>query len=164
MYIYKITNQLNGKAYVGLKTLTVEESTDYYGSGKLIQLAIEKYGKENFTKEILERGVDSFDELCSLERHYIVLHDTKINGYNMTDGGLGMYGYTPTEEHRKNMSDSISGEKHPQYGTKLSDQRRKELSEIAKKRKGRPVSEETRKKIAESMKGKRNAAKNRLNF
>jgi group I intron endonuclease len=99
MYIYKITNQLNGKAYVGLKTLTVEESTDYYGSGKLIQLAIEKYGKENFTKEILERGVDSFDELCSLERHYIVLHDTKINGYNMTDGGLGMYGYTPTEEH-----------------------------------------------------------------
>jgi group I intron endonuclease len=152
MYIYKITNNLNGNCYVGLKTSTVEESENYYGSGKLIRDAIKKYGKHNFNKEILVRDVDDFETLCELERYYIQLYDTKNKGYNMTDGGLGMYGYEPTEEHRKNMSKSLSGENHPQYGIKRSKETRLKLSEKAKLRKGRPVSEETRKKISESLK------------
>ena len=107
MYIYKITNNLNGNSYIGLKTSTVEESESYYGSGKLIAKAIQKYGKENFTKEILERNISDFDLLCEREKYYIKLYDTKINGYNMTDGGLGSLGYEPTEEHRNNMSLSL---------------------------------------------------------
>ena len=114
--------------------------------------AIKKYGKHNFNKEILVRDVDDFETLCELERYYIQLYDTKNKGYNMTDGGLGMYGYEPTEEHRKNMSKSLSGENHPQYGIKRSKETRLKLSEKAKLRKGRPVSEETRKKISESLK------------
>ena len=159
MYIYKITNNLNGNSYVGLKTSSVEESMNYYGSGKLIQIAIEKYGKENFTKEILERDITDFDLLCERERHFISLYNTKNEGYNMTDGGLGMHGYTPTTEHKENMSNSMSGENHPQYGRKRSEETRKKISEKAKLRKGRPVSDETRKKISNSMRGKRNAAK-----
>ena len=159
MYIYKITNNLNGTSYIGLKTSSVEESENYFGSGKLIQDAIAKYGKEHFTKEILERDITDFDLLCDREKYYISLYDTKNNGYNMTNGGLGMYGYEPTTEHRKNMSKSMSGKNHPQYGTKRSKETRKKLSENAKLRKGRPVSEETRKKISEAMRGKRNAAK-----
>lgn len=155
MYIYKITNNINGNGYVGLKTSTVEESESYYGSGKLIQDAIKKYGKHNFTKEILERDIASFELLCERERYYIQLYNTKENGYNMTDGGLGMHGYEPTNEHKANMSKSLSGENHPMYGNRLPLETRKKISEKAKLRKGRPVSEETRRKISESLKGRK---------
>ena len=159
MYIYKITNNLNGNSYIGLKTSTVEESESYYGSGKLIAKAIQKYGKENFTKEILERNISNFDLLCEREKYYIKLYDTKINGYNMTDGGLGSLGYEPTEEHRNNMSLSLAGQSHPLYGKSLSEETKRKISEKAKLRKGRPVTEETRKKISASLKGKKNAKK-----
>ena len=154
MYIYKITNKLNGNIYIGLKTTSVEESLEYYGSGKLIQIAIKKYGKKNFTKEILERNITDFDILCEREKHYIALYDSKNNGYNMTDGGLGSLGYTQTEEHRANMSKSLSKPRKP-----LSEETKKKLSEAAKKRKGRPVSEETRRKLSEALKGNKNAKK-----
>lgn len=150
MYIYKITNLINGHCYVGLKTSDVEQSKNYYGSGKLIQNAIKKYGKHNFTKEILETNIDNFQLLCERERYYIQLYDTKNNGYNMTDGGLGMYGYKPTEEHKKNMSKSISSK----VGIKKSKETKQLLSNIAKERKGRPVSAQTRLILAETQRGR----------
>jgi len=151
MYIYKITNNLNGNSYVGLKTSLVEESEDYYGSGKLINQAIDKYGKENFTKEILERDITDFDLLCLREKHFISLYNTKDNGYNMTDGGLGSHGYTQSEEHKNKLSQSLKGRKH-------TDLTLKKISEAASKRRGRPVSEETRKKLSEAMKGRKHKA------
>ena len=157
MYIYKITNNINGNSYVGLKTSTVEESLEYYGSGKLIQQAIQKYGKENFTKEILERDITDFNYLCDLEKYYISLHNTKVNGYNMTDGGLGSLGYTQTKEHKSNMSKSLSKPRKP-----LSAETKRKLSEAAKKRKGRPVSESTRKKLAAARLGKKHSTETKL--
>ena len=156
MYIYKITNKLNGNIYIGLKTASVEDSLDYYGSGKLIQIAIKKYGKKNFIKEILERDIEDFDILCEREKHYIALYDSKNNGYNMTAGGLGSLGYKPTKEHRSNMSKSLSKPRGP-----LSEETKRKLSDAAKKRKGRPVSEETRKKLSKALKGNKNAKKSK---
>jgi len=55
MEIYKTTNKINGKIYIGKDTTS---NPQYLGSGKLIKRAILKYGVENFTKEILDQTDD----------------------------------------------------------------------------------------------------------
>lgn len=52
----------------------------------MLHNAIRKYGKENFTVEIIHK-CDTHQELDSLERYYISKYDTLNNGYNMTEGG-----------------------------------------------------------------------------
>ena len=150
MYIYKITNNINGKSYIGLKTKTVEESEDYYGSGKLINQAIEKYGKKNFTKEILERNIDSYDILNDQEIYWIDYFDTFNNGYNLTKGGQGNLGRVVSEETRAKLSEAASN----QFRNPISEETREKISKKAKLRKGRPVSEETRNKIAKKQEGR----------
>lgn len=53
-YIYKTTNLINGKLYIGKHKATVFEPDKYKGSGKLLLRAFTKYGKENFKCELLE--------------------------------------------------------------------------------------------------------------
>jgi group I intron endonuclease len=91
--IYKTTNLVNGKIYIGKRILSKEKflRSGYYGSGTL-KLSISKYGLENFNKEILEevdnenlslREVFWIKELCS--------NDLEI-GYNLNIGGNCKYG------------------------------------------------------------------------
>ena len=49
--IYKTTNLINGKIYVGSD---ISNIPSYLGSGKILKCAIKKYGKDNFQKEILD--------------------------------------------------------------------------------------------------------------
>ena len=112
MYIYKITNNLNNKIYIGLKTKTVEESESYYGSGIAIKQAIKKYGKDNFTKTILERDITDHDYLQERERHYIDIYDSLNNGYNLTKGGDGTIGHTHTEEYKQSHAKRYIGRAH----------------------------------------------------
>lgn len=51
-FVYKTTNVLNGKIYIGVHS-TDDLNDGYMGSGKAISTAIKKYGEENFTTEIL---------------------------------------------------------------------------------------------------------------
>ena len=150
MYIYKITNNINGKSYIGLKTKTVEESEDYYGSGKLINQAIDKYGKENFTKEILERNIDSYDILNDQEIYWIKRVNTFNKGYNLTKGGQGNLGRATSEETRAKLSEAAN----KQHKTPVSNETKRKISEAAKLRKGRPVSEESKAKLAKAATGR----------
>lgn len=88
MYIYKITNKLNGKIYIGQCSGDIDATKKYYGSGKLIKLAIEKYGIENFEKEILETCADK-NSANVAEIFYIKKYDTIKCGYNISTGGNG---------------------------------------------------------------------------
>ena len=52
--IYKTTNLLNNRYYIGFHKFSINKPEDgYLGSGKLIRRAVEKYGKENFKREVL---------------------------------------------------------------------------------------------------------------
>lgn len=84
--IYKITNNINGKIYIGRhKTDRVDDS--YFGSGVALNRAIKKYGKSNFTKEILHY-CESYEDMVSLERE-IVSEDfiKRSDVYNLMVGG-----------------------------------------------------------------------------
>lgn len=96
-YIYKTTNILNGKYYIGMhKTLNLEDG--YLGSGNLLKKSIEKYGKSNFKKEILEVCI-SFEEMK--EKEALHVHEELLKDplcLNLRCGGVG--GFTK-ESHNK---------------------------------------------------------------
>lgn len=88
-YIYKTTNLINNRCYIGKHSASKFHKW-YYGSGKLINLAIEKYGKANFKVELIT-SADTQDELNELEKHYIQLYRSQgYNLYNIADGGEGL--------------------------------------------------------------------------
>ena len=172
-YIYLITNNLNGKIYVG-KHSTDNLNDGYMGSGKLIKLAYNKYGVENFSKQILHFA-DTESELNDLEMFYIKDLDAKTNGYNLTDGGEGVVGLQRTEETKQKLSEAWKGKKrgpmseeHKQKiseahkgtspwnkGKQYSEELKHKLSAAQKGKKHGPLSEETKQKISESLKGEK---------
>jgi bisphosphoglycerate-dependent phosphoglycerate mutase len=86
--IYQITNELNGKIYIG-KHQTTNLNDRYYGSGKFIRSAMKKYGKENFTKEILF-VFDTEEEMNTKEKELITEEFvSRKDTYNAGIGGEG---------------------------------------------------------------------------
>lgn len=82
--VYKITNLINNKIYIG-QHQTLDLNDTYMGSGKLIKAAIRKYGKVNFTKEVL--GVfDTPEEMNAREKELVVIGE---GSYNLSPGGTG---------------------------------------------------------------------------
>lgn len=88
-YVYKTTNLINGKIYIGQHKHS-EFDNKYIGSGTMLFRAIDKYGKENFSCELLEEAY-SQDELNKLEKYYVDLYNARDNsiGYNLAEGGIG---------------------------------------------------------------------------
>ncbi len=87
--IYAITNLINGHKYVGQTTRDVNirfHEHCYKGACKGIHRAIEKYGKENFSINILEDNIEA-EKLNEREAYWIEKLDTYYNGYNQTLGG-----------------------------------------------------------------------------
>jgi group I intron endonuclease len=85
MIVYKTTNLINGKIYVGQD---LHNDQKYLGSGIALQHAIQKYGRENFLKETLE-VCNSKEELDSREVYWIDKLNSIEIGYNIAHGGTG---------------------------------------------------------------------------
>ena len=91
--IYIIRNKINGKIYIGQAINSKERWYHHCNNAEkpcpngAIDNAIKKYGKENFTLEVIER-VENYNER---EKYWIKFYDCKIpNGYNIKDGGEGV--------------------------------------------------------------------------
>lgn len=86
--IYKITNNINGKIYIGQAKNTKERFINHCKPSTvdcLVDYAIKKYGKENFTIEVLESQILNYNER---EKYWIKELNSKVPlGYNITDGG-----------------------------------------------------------------------------
>lgn len=92
-YIYKITNKVNGKVYIGLTTETVEKRwLNHVRASKKCERhlykSMRKYGVENFKIEVIDE-TDDFEYLGELERKYIAQYNStdQTIGYNNTCGG-----------------------------------------------------------------------------
>lgn len=158
-YIYKTTNLINNKIYIGQKK-AAKKANYYLGSGKYLKAAINKYGKENFICEIIEE-VNTLEELDSREIYWIKFYNAtnRAIGYNISNGGLvnrafsgknnPMYGKTHSIETRKKIS-----QKQIEYNkTHLNNFQRPEvIKKIKNKLQNHQVAAETRNKISKTIK------------
>lgn len=94
MGIYKITNLINGKVYIG-QSINIERRWQehlYQSSGcSLLKYALHKYGVDNFSFEVIEECRQ--EELNEKEKLWIQYYDSFNNGYNLTLGGGGLVKY-----------------------------------------------------------------------
>jgi group I intron endonuclease len=175
MIIYKTTNLVNGKFYIGQDS---HNNPEYLGSGLLLMKAIDKYGKENFKKDIIEY-CDSKEILNEREIFWIkeLKSQERAVGYNIANGGEG--GDTISnhpdklligKRHSEKMkSDNYNVRKGKKFG-KLSEETKEKIrnkllgtswgvhtdeskSKISEKAKGRETSEETKEKIRNKLLG-----------
>lgn len=181
-FVYITTNIVNGKQYVGSHA-TKNLNDGYIGSGRIFLKAVNKYGKQNFQREILEECENILDAR-KLEPYYIIKYNTLVpNGYNVSDnGGWGYLGSTHGLSTRKRISKALkgkkfsderkkrlriackgvqAGEKHPMYG---KHHKQETIEKISNSRKGITSKEkhhyfgknrdiETKNKISNTLKG-----------
>lgn len=145
-YIYKTTNLVNNKIYIGQRKGAF--TNEYLGSGLLINRATKKRGKDKFKVKLLAKAYNK-KELNELEIEYITkyktLYPNKI--YNISPGGQGgrIYDTPPhlgkrfSSEHKKRISLSHMGEKNHFYGKKHKDT---SLHKMARAKLGKEMSEE----------------------
>jgi len=191
--IYKATNKLNGKTYIGQTSKTLNhrkilhKAKARFGSNYHFHNAIRKYGFKVFKWEIIKKGIKNKNELDRLEIEYIKKFNSIEKGYNVSTGGEGgdtLTNHPNRKEILKKMSDKQKGRKmkkstkkkwykkmyidnlnrfkgknNPMYGKKLSDDRKKQISEQHKGKPsgmlGRHHSEKTKKKISKKLKGRK---------
>ena len=158
-YIYLIIDLTNWKKYVGQHHYHLEKlDSNYHGSGHIIRQIYKK--RPETLKEVYLKTCYTQEELDEWEQYYIKFYDTLYpNGYNLEKGGRGG---VPSEETRRKISQNhrdCSGEKNPFYGKQHSEEVKKKISDTHKgkpsNKKGIPLSEEHKKKLSDKNKGKK---------
>lgn len=173
-YIYLIRNKINNKIYIGKRKCPINKTpiTDpYMGSGKIIRDAIKKYGIENFEKEVLFDNIVDVKSLNILEIETIKKYSStnKKIGYNRTIGGDGgnliMFF---NEQELKNYKNKLSNRTHTEETKQKLREKvnydsikknlikaRKRHNELIKSGWRQTFTQETRKKMSDSRKGKK---------
>lgn len=152
-YIYKTTNKINGKHYIGKhKYQNRDIDPNYFGSGKILRQAISKYGLENFTCEIL-LWCFSEEELNMQEKYFI--NKLKRNSYNIAAGGDGGYliKFLSYEQRREIYNKMIKTRKERNVGRGENNPMYKSGERGIHPLLGKNHKEETKMKISNSLKG-----------
>jgi group I intron endonuclease len=170
-YVYKITNKVNNKAYIGATVTSVKSRWNRHCSdakhnrdNQAIHAAIRKYGIDKFEIQILEQHDDSDHTFNVLEPKYIQEHNTfGENGYNMTQGGEGWLNMRHRPESIQKMRQSKIGKKATQQAKQnMSDARKgqvawnkgKKCPQISAAKQGKLLSSEHRQALSESQQNK----------
>ena len=149
-YIYKTTNLINGKIYIGQHKSKVFD-TKYVGSGTIIINAINKYGIENFKCELIEE-CDSYENLNEKECYWI----EKLNcrnpeiGYNLRFGGIQSKVDERTKEkiHNNSLINPNYGMRGKQQSELCKEINRKNHIGVSPINKGKKMSEEQKIKLS----------------
>ena len=170
-YIYLITNKINSKNYVGQRLCPLDKipkTDNYMGSGVRLHWAYDKYGIENFTKEIIAI-CHSKTIVDILEKEYIRQYrEIGKAEYNVADGGLNLD--STSEIWKENQRRVVNSEKwraahrkaieSEEYHEKLRIAQRKRWSdpetraECSRKSKERWSDPEVKRKHSERAKGR----------
>lgn len=136
-YVYKITNLINNKIYIG-KSINpsarwARHKCDANKTDNNLKLlfhrAIKKYGSNNFKLEILYEYMNENEALIGEKFFIKQFNSNDLNiGYNLTNGGEGVVGHKRTEEQKRKISIRNSGKGNGQYGKKYTVEEREELS------------------------------------
>lgn len=180
--LYKITNQINNKIYIGITKLSVGERWEKHlkdSKNPLYPLhrAIQKYGSDTFSLEVLLESKNR-EEISSKEEPTIQLLESHIskNGYNVAKGGYGGDLGSIANEKRKKTMANFSKEKKEDISRKISksliglrrtDDEKYKMGVLQKERGGYGPAvhtDKTRKKIAISNSGKVRTEKARQNY
>ena len=134
--IYKATNIITGKSYIGFDSNWPKRKFCHKSSSKhentIFYCAIRKYGWDNFKWDVIYQSTDSNHCLKEMEPYFIKEYDTfnRANGYNMTLGGDGTFGFR------------MCGKENPFFGKKHSEEMKRKMSET---KKGKPSSNKGKK-------------------
>ena len=140
--VYKHTNKINNKVYIGITSRNANERWGNnginYKNSSYFYSAIQKYGWDNFNHEILFTGLTK-DDACNKEIELIAFYKSsdKAFGYNMTTGGECCH---MTEEAKQKLSKALMGNKNG-FGKPCSKEK---AEKISKAQLGKKVTEETR--------------------
>lgn len=152
--IYRITNKINGKSYIG-QSVNIEERFKHHKKyrrkdedGKLLYRSINKYGIENFSFEIID--ICKKEELDEKEIYYIKKYESFKNGYNMTKGGESLCGYTFSKKSIQKRVKSVKN--YYSKNKRSAESREKVRKSLIEFYKNNP---DARKKIGESSRGRR---------
>lgn len=157
--IYKITCVANGKVYIGQaidldrrRRNHLSKLRTKHHSNEHLQRAFDKYGENNFKFEIIELCAE--EELTKREDFYISHFNSMDDhhGFNQREAGKGG---RLSERVKKKMSESRRGANNPRYGIKHTEETRKRISESLKKVSYKlKISPENRKKMREGQRNK----------
>ncbi|RLI54084.1 MAG: hypothetical protein DRP09_14075 [Candidatus Thorarchaeota archaeon] len=135
MLVYRITNNINNKAYIGQTTRSIkkrwwEHRRGHYSS--LLRLAIDKYGEENFVLEILYKA-DTIENMNNKEEELIKSYNTITpNGYNLKNGGFDA---SYSESSKTKMKTNRKGQ--PAWNKGISMWSKEDRLEISRRQSGK---------------------------
>ena len=154
--VYKHQNLINGKVYIGITSQEPEKrwrNGQGYYNHKKFYAAIKKYGWDNFSHDILYSNLTE-EQACALEQELIQKYNSKINGYNLTNGGDGVKGYAHTEETKRKISESQKKRDHTKQTEQLNNWNKTHKEQRSHMMKAIWKNEETRKVMVEKRKKK----------